>query len=308
MPEPKVAYFKGDYRSFSEAHVSIRSKALNYGIGCFEGIRAYWNARAGQLYVFCCREHYERLHNSCKILRLPLSLTVERLTEITVELLRRNEHREDVYVRPIVYSSSELLSPTLTADGVEFAMYTLPLRDYLDAAKGVTGCVSSWRRVSENMIPARAKPTGAYLNSALARDEAKMNGYDEAILLTQDGYVSEASAEHVFIVRGGVLVTPTTQEDNLEGITRRVIRQLSRNELGRDVIERRVSRTELYTAEEAFLCGTGAEIAPLIEVDRRKVGDGRPGPVTKELQAVFIKAVRAELPKYASWCTPVYAT
>jgi branched-chain amino acid aminotransferase len=308
MPEPKVAYFKGDYCSFDKAQVSVRCKALNYGIGCFEGVRAYWNARRGQLYVFCGRDHYERLHNSCKVIRLPLLLTVEQLLEITLELLRRNEHREDVYIRPIVFSSSELLSPTLTADGAEFAMYTLPLRDYLDATKGVTACVSSWRRVSENMIPARAKPTGAYLNSALARDEAKMNGYDEAILLTQDGSVSEASAEHVFIVRGGALVTPTAQEDNLEGVTRRVVSELARNEMGRDVIARRVSRTELYTAEEAFLCGTGAEIAPLVEVDRRKVGDGRPGPITKELQGIFIKAVRGELPKYASWCTPVYAT
>jgi branched-chain amino acid aminotransferase len=306
MPEPTVAYFQGDYRSFEEARVSIRCKAVNYGIGCFEGIRAYWNARAAQLYVFRCRDHYERLHNSCKIIRLPLPLTVEQLTGITVELLRRNDHREDVYIRPIVYSGSERLSPTLTTDGVEFAMYTLPLRDYLDASKGVTACVSSWRRVSENMIPARAKPTGVYLNSALARDEARTNGYDEAILLTQDGYVSEASAEHIFLVRGGTLVTPTTQEDNLEGITRRVISELVRSEMGRGVVERRVSRTELYTADEAFLCGTGAEITPLVEVDRRKVGDGRPGPITKELQGIFIRAVRGELPKYASWCTPVY--
>jgi len=306
MPEATLAYFKGDFRPFDEAKVSIRCKALNYGLGCFEGIRGYWNKEARQLYIFRAREHYARLHHSCRIIHLPLAHTVDELVQLTAELCRRNKHREDVYIRPIVFSNSELLAPTLEAEDVEFAMYTLPLRDYLDTSKGVTACVSSWRRVSDNMIPGRAKPTAAYLNSALACYEAKANGFDEAIFLTNDGYVSEASAEHVFLVCEGKLITPTAQDDNLDGITRRVILQLARDELGREAVERRVSRTELYVADEAFLCGTGAEITPLVEIDRRKIGVGKLGPVTKELQSVFFKVVRGEVPKYASWCTPVY--
>ena len=232
---------------------------------------------------------------------------MDALVALTAELCRRNDHHEDVYIRPIVFNTSELLSPTFAPESSEFALYTLPLRDYLDTSRGVTACVSSWRRVSENMIPARAKPTAAYLNSALARDEANANGCDEAILLTNDGYVSEASAEHIFIVRDGALITPTAQDDNLDGITRCVVTELARAEMGREVVARRVARTELYLAEEAFLCGTGAEITPLVEVDRRRIGDGKVGPITKELQTIFFKAARAEMPKYASWCTPVYA-
>jgi branched-chain amino acid aminotransferase len=257
--------------------------------------------------MFRPRDHYERLHQSCKILHLTLAASADALVALTAELCRRNEHREDIYIRPIVFCSSEELSPTFAPDSSEFALYTLPLRDYLDTSRGVTACVSSWRRVSENMIPARAKPTAAYLNSALARDEANANGYGEAILLTNDGYVSEASAEHIFIVREGKLITPTAQDDNLDGITRRVVSELARAEMGREVVARRVARTELYVADEAFLCGTGAEITPLVEVDRRRIGDGKLGPITKELQAIFFKVVRSEMPKYASWCAPVYA-
>ncbi len=156
------------------------------------------------------------------------------------------------------------------------------------------------------MIPARSKPTAAYLNSALARFDAQANGFDEAIFLTQDGYVSEGSAEHLFLVRDGRLVTPTSQEDNLDGITRRTLAELARAELGLPVEERRVSRTELYIAEEAFFCGTGAEVAPLIAVDRRKIGDGKAGPITAKLSELYRRVGRAEEPKYAHWCTPVY--
>ena len=300
MPEATVAYFKGRFCTFHEAQISVRSKAVNYGLGCFEGIRAYWNESAKQLYIFRAREHYERLRQSCRIIHLNLTVGVDQLIDVTAELCRRNNHREDVYIRPLVFNNHETMSPTLSSDPAELAIYTLPLRDYLDTSKGVTACVSSWRRVTDNMIPARAKPTAAYLNSALARHEAKTNGYDEAIFLTQDGYVSEGSAEHIFIVRNGKLVTPTSQEDNLDGITRRTICEIAAD-LDLQVVERRISRTELYIAQEAFLCGTGAEVTPLTEIDRRPLGDGKPGPVTLRVKNHYAKVVRGEVPKYAAW-------
>ena len=307
MPEPTTVYFHGDFRPLADARISVRSKGLNYGLGCFEGIRGYWNQRADQLFIFRLEDHFRRLQQSCRILHLPLKHSVEEMMEITVEICRRNDHREDIYVRPIAFCNSERLAPVLIEEDGEFAIYTMPLGDYLDTSKGVTACVSSWRRVSDNMIPARAKPTAAYLNSALARYEAKANGYDEAILLTNEGYVSEASAEHIFIVRDGTLITPSAQDDNLEGITRRTVLEVAPNELNRPVIERRISRTELYAADEAFLCGTGAQIAPLVMIDKRKIGDGAVGPVTEELQKLYFAIVRGEVTKYAGWCQPVYA-
>jgi branched-chain amino acid aminotransferase len=306
MPEAKWAYFKGDFRPVDEARVSIRSKALNYGLGCFEGIRAYWNADKGQLNIFRVADHYRRMHQSCRILNLPMTESVDRLVEITVELLRRNDHREDVYIRPIFYNASEKLSPTFTPNDNELAMYTLPMGKYFTSGKGLTACVSSWRRVGDNMIPARSKPIAAYLNSALARYEAQANGFDEAIFLTNDGFVSEGSAEHIFLIRNGRLITPTSQEDNLDGVTRRTIVQIARAELGLEVEERRVSRTELYVADEAFVCGTGVEITPLVEVDRRKLGNGECGPITHKMMDLYDRVVHAEETKYAGWCTPVF--
>lgn len=306
MPEPTLAYFQGNFRPFDQAKISIRSKALQYGLGCFEGIRAYWNRDDEQLYIFRAVEHFERLHESCRILHLPLKESVKDLVAITVELLRRNNHREDTYIRPIFFNNSETLAPALTEDNNELAIYTLQLQDYFDTTKGLTACISSWRRVGDNMIPARAKPTAAYLNSALARFEAKSNGYDEAIFLTHDGYVSEGSAEHLFIIRGGKLVTPTSQEDNLDGITRRTLAELARDVLHFPVEERRISRTELYVAEEAFLCGTGAQVTPLTAIDRRVIGDGKCGPMTRRLMDLYSRVVRGKEPKYARWCTPVY--
>lgn len=306
MPEATVAYFKGDFRPIEDATISIRSKALNYGLGVFEGIRAYWCSDDEQLYIFRCREHYARLKHSCKIVGLTLGLGVEEMVEITTELLRRNGHREDTYVRPIVFNNSYQLSPIMTANDTEFGMYTLPLSDYLDTSKGVTACVSSWHRVADNMIPARAKPTAAYLNSALARGEAKANGFDEAIMLTQGGYISEASAEHLFLVMNGRLVTPTSQDDNLDGITRKTILEIVPAELGVEVETRRVSRTELYVADEAFLCGTGAQVTPLTSIDRRPVGNGEVGDLTRRLQELYLRVVKNKVEAYSAWCTPVY--
>lgn len=305
MYESQCVYFKGEFVPPSEANVNIQCKSLNYGLGCFEGIRAYWREEDEQLLVFRVEDHYRRLKDSCKILQMKLVLSVEQMVEITDELCRRNGYRSDLYIRPIVFNTNCTLSPVMRPDDDEFAVYAYPLRDYLDTRKGIRVCVSSWRRVADSMIPVRAKPTGVYLNSALARYDAKLNGFDEAILLTNDGYVSEGSSEHIFLVRDGELITPTSQEDNLEGITRRTLIELASQELGRKVTERRVVRTELYAADEAFFCGTGAEVTPLIEIDRRKVGDGAVGPLTRELQELFFKVVKGRVEKYAHWCHPV---
>ena len=300
MAEAELAYFEGEFVPLSDANVNIQCRGLNYGLGCFEGIRAYWNDDDQRLRVFRVTDHYQRLRDSCRILHLDAGLSVEAMVEITDELCRRNRYQCDAYIRPIVYSNAYALAPMLAPTDSAFAMYTLRLRDYLDTTKGIRACVSSWRRVQDTMIPARAKPTAAYLNSALARHEANANGFDEAIMLTHDGYVSEGSAEHVFLVRGGELITPTAQEDNLEGVTRRTVIELAA-ELGRTVVERRVARTELYIADEVFFCGTGAEITPVIEVDHHTLGSGV-GPVTKELQTLFFKVVRGGVDKFAHWC------
>ncbi|MGH7480220.1 MAG: branched-chain amino acid transaminase, partial [Candidatus Methylomirabilales bacterium] len=272
------AYFNNQFVSLDEAKISIRTNALHYGTGIFEGIRAYWNARRTQLFVFKMAEHYERLLRNCRVLRLRVGKDVKELCDITLELLRKNQHREDAYIRPLAYISSEGLGPKLVGYETGFAIYTIPLGDYLDTSTGIKVGVSSWRRISDNSIPARCKVTGGYVNSALAKTEAIEQGFDEAIFLTQDGYVSEGSAENIFLIRGGTLITPDLSADILEGITRQVLIDLCREELGLEVIERSVGRSELYLCDEVFLCGTGAQVSPIIEVDRRPLSDGKIGP------------------------------
>jgi len=307
MPDAQLAYFRGEYRPIEDSNVNIRSKALNYGLGVFEGIRGYWNAEKKQLFLFRLREHYERLHKSARICRMPLALSVENLNEVTCELCRRNGHREDVYIRPLVFVDVDTLSPTLPESEAEVgvAIWTMPLTDYLEG-DGVTACVTSWRRVGDNMIPARAKPTAAYLNSALARAEARDAGCDEGIFLTNDGYVSEGSAEHLFLVLDGKLVTSTTQDDNLDGITRRTVLQIASEDLGYETEVRRVSRTELYIASEAFFVGTGAQVTPVLEIDHRPINNSKPGPMTTAIKDLYFGVVRGDIERYTDWAYPVY--
>jgi len=303
---PPIAFINNEFVPIDEARVSIRTNALQYGTGIFEGIRAYWNAQHKQLFVFKMAEHYERLLNNCRVLRLQVGKDVKELCDITLELVRKNEHREDTYIRPLAYISSEGLGPKLIGYETGFAIYTIPLGDYIDTSTGVKVGFSSWRRISDNMIPARCKVTGGYVNSALAKTEALEQGFDEAIFLTQDGFISEGSAMNIFLIRDGKLMTPDRSADILEGITREVLIELGREELGLEVIERPVGRSELYLADEAFLCGTGAQVSPIIEVDRRAIGDGKIGPLTAKIQELYFRVVKAEHPKYQHWCAPVY--
>lgn len=302
----QYAFFKGEFVPIEEAKVSIMTHAFNYGTGCFEGIRGYWNQEEEQLYVFRLAEHYERMHRSCRILLIDLLYSAEELSDLTVNLLRMNEHRSDTYVRPLAYKSTEGIGVRLHDLEDDFAIFSVPLGRYLEKEEGASVSVSSWRRIDDNAIPARAKITGAYINSALCKTEAVLNGFDEAIVLTQDGHVSEGSAENLFIVRSGKLVTPPGTDNILEGITRATIMQLAREEMGLEVEERKIDRTELYIAEEAFFCGTGVQVAAIVDVDRRRVGSGKIGPVVSRLRDIYFDVVRGKVEKYKGWCTPVY--
>ena len=305
-PETAWAFFDGAFVPLRDAKVSVLTHAFNYGTGVFEGIRAYWNAERGQLYGLHLLEHYRRLHRSCKIMRLELPYSPERLVEITVELLRRSGYREDCYVRPLVYKSSELIGVRLHDLESAFTVFAVPFGTYIDIDRGISCGVSSWRRVDDNAIPARSKITGSYVNAALAKTEAQEAGYDEAIVLTNDGHVSEGSAENLFMVRGGTLVTPPVSDNILEGIVRASIMRIA-GDLGIPLVERSIDRTELYIADELFLCGTGAQLSPVTSVDHRKIGDGAPGPITQRLSRVYFDAVRAISDRYPEWVTPVYA-
>lgn len=304
-PDTAWAFFNGQFVPLGEAKVSVLTHAFNYGTGVFEGIRAYWNADQGQLYGLHLLEHYERLHRSCRVMRLDLPYPPERLVEITIELLRRSGYREDCYVRPLVYMSSELIGVRLHDLESSFTVFAVPFGTYIDIDRGISCGVSSWRRVDDNAIPARSKITGSYVNAALAKTEAQEAGFDEAIVLTNEGHVSEGSAENLFMIRGGTLITPPVTDNILEGIVRASIMRIARDlEIPLEV--RSIDRTELYIAEELFLCGTGAQLSPVTTVDHRKIGSGAVGRITQQLSRVYFDAVRGNSQRYKEWVTPVY--
>ena len=296
-------YHDGEIVKLGDVRLSPATHALNYGTGVFEGIRGYWNENRGTLQVLKLREHYERFEKSCRLLRIELPNTIDELCDITLEILRRNAPREDTYIRPLAYKANEAVGVNLRGES-QLSIYTVPMGNYVELS-GLKACVSSWRRTSDNAIPARAKCTGSYINTALAVDEAHRAGYDDAIFLTQDGSVSEASAANIFLVRKGQLITPPVTADILEGITREAVMELAEEELDMPTLQRDVDRTELYAADEVFLSGTGFQIAPIVQVDDREVGTGEMGPVAEQLQELYFKAARGEWEKYADWTVAV---
>jgi branched-chain amino acid aminotransferase len=300
------AFFRGEFVPLRDANINVMTHGFNYGTAVFEGVRAYWNADEEQLFALELLAHYRRIKASGRLLMMEVRQDPEELAELTVELLRRNGLREDMYVRPIIYKSSETIGVRLHNLDADITIFAVPFGQYIDTEGGIRAQVSSWRRTDDNAIPARGKITGAYVNGALAKSEAQLNGFDEAIVLTSDGHVSEGSAENLFIVKDGVLITPPVTDNILEGITRRRLLEIARDDLGIPTLERSLDRTELYTADEVLLCGTGAQISPVIEIDRRAIGSGRPGQVTRDISRVYFDAVRGRLPGYRDWLTPVY--
>lgn len=302
----RYAFFQGNVVPIDEAKISVQTHAFLYGTAVFEGIRAYWVEDEQDLLIFRMKEHFVRLLESCRILRIQSKYSADEMCEIAIDILKRNGDRQDMYLRPIYYKSSAAIGPELGRIDDDFVLFSVPMGNYLDIDKGLRVRVSSWRRASDNAMPGRAKVNGAYVNAALAKTEAVDDGYDEAIFLTDDGHVSEGSAENIFIVRHGKLITPPVTDDILEGITRSTIMELAQDVLGLDVLERSIDRTELYTCEEAFFVGTGAQVSPIAEIDRRPVGTGEIGPISRQIQDLYFDVVRGKVATYRNWCTPVF--
>jgi branched-chain amino acid aminotransferase len=302
----KYAFFHGAIVPIDQAKISIMTHVVNYGTGCFEGIRAYWNEDDRQLYVFRMLEHYQRMMQSTRIMMMSPGYTAEQLCDITVDLLRKEGFQSDAYVRPLAYKTDEIISVRLHNMHDDLFIFTTLFGHYVENEEGAHVGFSSWKRISDNNLPPRGKITGAYVNSAFIKTEAELNGFDEALVLNERGHVCEGSAENVFILRGGKLITPPVEEDILEGITRTTIIELARNELGLETIERPISRTEFFVADAAFFCGTGVQVANIARVDHRVVGDGDLSPVVKAIRDLYFDVVRGKVAKYKHWCAPVY--
>ncbi len=299
-----ICYFEGGYVPMRDAKVSVMTHAFMYGTAVFEGIRAYWNADQGQLYGLFLREHVERIRNSCRIMMMEPAPAVDELVGIITEVVRRNGFREDAYIRPSFYKSTRAIGVRLHHLDHDLVVVALPFGNYIDTEKGVRVMSSSWRRNADEALPARSKITGGYVNMAFQKSEAELNGFDEAIVLTASGHASEASAANLFVVRDGVVLTPPVYDDILEGITRQAMIELCQAE-GLPVEVRSIDRSELYIADEIFLCGTGVQVSPVIEVDHRAVGSGAVGPIGRAISERYFDAVRGRLPEYRHWLTPI---
>jgi branched-chain amino acid aminotransferase len=299
-------YADGEYLRYEDVRIGLLTHAFMYGTACFEGLRAYWNAEREQLYLLQAPEHYERLARSARILRMAPPPSPQVLTEATCEVLRRNGFRQTCFLRAAIYKSDEEIGVRLAGLRDTVAICAMPFEGYFSPERGLRCMTSAWRRISDQAFPARAKIAGSYVNSALAKSDALAAGYDEAILLTADGHVSEASVENLFLVSAGRLVTPPVTDDILEGVTRRLVMELARGDLGLPVVERPVDRTELYTCDEVLLCGSAAQVIGVTEIDHRPVGDGRIGTVTRALQDAFFRAVTGEHERSDRLVAPVY--
>jgi branched-chain amino acid aminotransferase len=304
--ESLICYFEGDFVPMRDAKVSIMTHAFMYGTATFEGIRAYWNADQGKLFGLKIREHVERIRQSCRILLMENVPSVDELTRLIIETVRRNQFREDVYIRPSFYKSTKAIGVRLHHLENQLYIITIPFGNYVDTEAGIRVMTSTWRRNADEALPARGKIVGGYVNMAFQKSEAELNGYDEAVVLTADGHVNEASAANLFILRDGVALTPPVNDDLLEGVTRKAMLELLAKE--RIPIEiRSIDRSELYVCDEMFLCGTGVQISPVIEIDHRPVGTGEVGPVARLVRDRYFDAVRGRLPEYQHWLTEIPA-
>jgi branched-chain amino acid aminotransferase len=301
----EYTYFEGKFVPIDEAKISIKTHAFLYGTSVFEGIRGYYVPEEEAILIFRMKEHYVRMLENAKIFYLTPKETLEELIEITKTLIQKNQPKTDTYIRPTLFKTGENITPTLEKTVTDFCLWTAPLGNYLDLSKGLSVCVSSWRRLGDNQIPPRTKAGGAYMNTALAVTDARRMGFDDAVFLTDSGHVSEGSAMNLFLVRHNKLITPGDTANILEGITRDTVIQIAKNELGLETEARTIDRTELYRAEEAFFCGTGAQIAPITQFDNRSVGSGQLGEITQKLQTLYFDVVKGKLPQYRHWCEKV---
>jgi branched-chain amino acid aminotransferase len=307
MKLPRYALFHGRIVPYSDARLGVLTHGLNYGTGCFAGLRGYWNDEEQELFVFRPRDHFKRFLDSTRLLCMELPETVEDLLGHLQDLLRAEDLKTDCYVRPLAFYADETIGVRLHDLTPAVSMVAFPFGKYFDNDDGAHVTISSWKRIDDNMIPARGKIAGSYVNSALVRSDAQRAGFDDAITLNREGHVSEGSVANFFMLRHGDVVTPPITDDILEGITRATFITLLKEELGITVVERSIDRTEIALAEEAFLVGTGAQIVPVTRVDHRPIGGGHPGPLTLQLRDLYFEVVRGRKPKYRSWCMPVYA-
>ena len=303
---PKYAFFGGRIVPYSDAKVGILTHALNYGTAVFGGLRGYWNDEEKQLFVFRPIDHFRRFLQSGKLLCMEIPYSAEELVNSLTELMRKEALQEDCYIRPLAYFCDEIIGVRLHDVTTAVSIVTIPFGRYVANEEGMHVTVSSWRRVDDNVIPARGKIAGAYVNSAFSKTDALRSGFDEVLVLNQDGHISEGSAANFFLLRNGVWATPPITENVLEGITRRTIMQIMRDEFGWEVVERRIDRTEVYLADEAFLCGTGVQISAIARVDHRNVGTGKLGESTARLRDLYTDIVHGRSAKYRNWCHPIY--
>jgi branched-chain amino acid aminotransferase len=299
-------FYKGRVVPYSDVKFGVLTHALNYGTAVFGGLRAYWNDDEKQLFVFRPHDHFRRFLQSAKLLCMDLHVTGDDLLKGLVELIRTEGHQEDLYIRPLAFYSDQIIGVRVHDLTAEASIVVIPFGAYNKNEDNMHVTVSSWRRIDDNTIPARGKIAGAYVNSAFIKTDAVRAGFDEAIVLNADGHISEGSAANFFMLRNGVFATPPITDNVLEGITRRTVIQMIRDELGKDVQERQIDRTELYLADEMFFCGTGAQISAITRVDHRPVGSGRIGDMTAHLRQMYFDVVRGRAPKYREWCYPVY--
>ena len=307
-PHPQFAFFRGDLVPVEDARISVLTHALHYGTAVFEGVRGNWNPDQETMYIFRLREHYQRLLLGCRMLMMQIPYSVDDLCRITVQLVEKNANRSDIYIRPLAYKSAELVANLKLHElADDFALIVVPFGNYL-GTDNLRCCTSSWRRLDDQMTPTQIKTSANYLNSILAKTEAVLAGFDEAILLNQDGHVSEGSGENLFMMRKGQLITPTLADNPLPGITRETVIELAQEELGLQIVERRIDRSELYLADEVFLSGTAAHLTPVIQLDNRPIANGEPGPISTQLKQMYFDIVFGRNPKYLHWCTPATPT
>ena len=305
MPQ-EMAFFHGNIVPISEAKVSVMTHALHYGTAVFEGVRGNWNEAQNKLFVFRMAEHYDRLLQGCRMMMMDIPYSTEDLCNITIELLQSCGYKQDLYIRPLAYKSQELVANLRLQDlDSDFTLMAVPFGAYIDAEGAIDCTTSSWRRIDDTIIPPRVKISGHYVNSILAKTEATLAGFDEAIMLTQDGDVSEGSGENLFMVVNGSIFTPPVADNNLTGITRDSAITLAKDLLGIEVVERRIRRSELYLCDEVFLTGTAAHITPVGSLDRRPIGKGGVGPITTKLRDAYVEVIKGDNSDYIRWCTEV---